>query len=128
MTNLDLYGGTTKTEMYTASTPLAASASPSVAIDVRTYAGNLMVVLTAQSATGDETLEQLLKNWDPNRLSKALGDLARSQTPGVKFDPESKGRTYIIEQSGVLATVQGKKVVTAPVQDEMTSLAMEEEE
>lgn len=77
--------------------------------------------------TGDESLEQLLKSWDPSRLSKALGDLARSQTPGVKVDPESKGRTYIIEKAGVAATVQGKPAPQSQTQATLPSMAEGEE-
>lgn len=62
----------------------------------------------------DDTLEILLKNWDPTKLGRALGDLARGQTPGIIFDPEHKGRRYVINKNQVLATVTGSpsKLVT----------------
>jgi len=77
--------------------------------------------------TGDETLEQLLKNWDPNKLSKALGDLARSQTPGVSFDPDSKGRNYIVSKVKVQATVQGRSAQQVS-QTTLPSMAEEDDQ
>ena len=77
--------------MYTASTPLAASASPAIAIDVRQYEGNLMVVLSAQSATGDETLdvELLTQTGATNKSGTQLSTrvyYTQIATPGMKSE------------------------------------------
>lgn len=56
----------------------------------------------------DQSLEVLLKNWDPTKMGRALGDLARAQTPGVKFDPEHRGRRYFLTKADVIAMVKGQ--------------------
>lgn len=66
--------------------------------------------------TVDQSLEVLLKNWDPTKLGRALGDLARGQTPGVEFDPENKGRRYFLNKSKVLAALHGAPIVETPQQ------------
>lgn len=74
-----------------------------------------------RSMTIDESLEVLLKNWDPTKLARALGDLARAQTPGVQFDPEHKGRRYILNKPQVMAVVRGAVV---PPNNGQTSMDM----
>jgi len=63
-----------------------------------------------RALTQDESLEVLLKNWDPTKLGRALGDLARGQTPGVRFDPEHRGRRYMLTKPEILAMVKGTEV------------------
>lgn len=63
----------------------------------------------------DETLEVLLKSWDPTKLSRALGDLARAGVPGVELDPEHKGRKYILTKDKILATIKGMPAVVKAV-------------
>lgn len=60
-----------------------------------------------RNMTQDQTLEKLLNPWDTSKLSKALGDLARSETPGVKFDGDREGRRYTLSKKGITATVRG---------------------
>lgn len=60
--------------------------------------------------TRDESLEVLLKNWDPTKMGRALGDLARAQMPGVTFDPEHKGRMYCLNKPQIMATVKGGEI------------------
>lgn len=72
------------------------------------WAGTPTDLLRAMS--GDETLEHLLKEWTPNRLSKALGDLARTGTPGVKSDAEHKSRSYTLVREQIVATVTGAPI------------------
>lgn len=63
----------------------------------------------------DETLEMLLKSWDPSKLSRALGDLARAGVPGVELDPTHKGRRYILTKAKVLDTIKGIPTVAKAV-------------
>jgi len=71
----------------------------------------------------DQSLENLLKDWSPSQLAKGLGDLARAQTPGVMFDPENKGRRYIIIKKAVQATVSGKSTAAEKHPDVQTEFA-----
>lgn len=68
-----------------------------------------------RSMSGDETLEQLLKEWTPTKLSKALGDLARTGTPGVTSDAEHRSRSYTLFREPIIATVTGRPI---PVENE----------
>lgn len=89
---LDTFGGTTRTTLYTASTPLAATAaSGAVAMDISRYGGNLTVVLSAQSATGDETLdvELLTQTGATNKSATQMTTRRRFTqiaTPGMKAE------------------------------------------
>jgi hypothetical protein len=78
-----------------------------------TWTGTPTDLLRALSA--DETLEILLKTWDPTKLGRALGDLARGQTPGVSYDPAHKSRRYVLSKAEITATVQGLPMVQKAV-------------
>jgi hypothetical protein len=60
-----------------------------------------------QSMTTNETLEQLLRDWNPTKLSKAMGDLARAAVPGVSYDKQGRGRVYHIRKTGIQSAVLG---------------------
>lgn len=90
----DTYGGLTLTTVYTAATALAASATASPAIDVSNYSGNLTGVLTAVSATGDETL---FVEW--MTCSSATNSAATQLTTRSYFSTVSNtnnGKTQIV--------------------------------
>jgi hypothetical protein len=65
-----------------------------------------------KAMTQDQSLEVLLKNWDPTRLGRSLGDLARAETPGVSFDPQHRGRRYILDKAQISAAVSGVAIPT----------------
>lgn len=75
-----------------------------------------------QAMTGDDSLEMLLKDWKPTTIGRALGDLARSETPGVVFDPLHKGRRFVLERAQILATVRGQPFAPATAQSQMENL------
>lgn len=60
-----------------------------------------------QVMSGNDTLEQLLKDWNPTKLSKSLGDLARAQIPGISYDKAGRGRLYHLRKKGILSALHG---------------------
>jgi len=66
-----------------------------------------------------DSFDALLKSWEPNKVSKALGDLARTGVPGIEADAQFHGRRYILTRSKVMLTVTDAPQTTTTEQTEM---------